>query len=348
MAKEGLNYRNIPQLVPARKPWALCIGAGTSFPIFPSWDLLAERIVLHCSKESDRTLNKIKQTFSSEVLLQSSYEQLRAKSKDIDFPKILAEFLYKDLLDRINKKDEKLLRLCLSSQVPTPNLNWDKFLNIVHKFGPTTADNLAQLVVDSYKHNADLTNIISFNAESLLPTLINAYTQIKLKKNDKIIDYITEPTTPHYSGRIPFYFCHGLIPMPNVDQKWMNASDKLVFLENEYLQLANNAFSWQAISFYNILSTNTVFFVGLSFKDANIRRWLSWLHKARTDAIDKYGGSTESTAHYWIEKNPGSNHLKKWYEASVAHLGIRLIWIDDWKETANVIRHAVEKLKNIV
>lgn len=39
----------------------------------------------------------------------------------------------------------------------------------------------------------------------------------------------------------------------------MNASDKQVFLENEYLQLANNAFSWQAISFYNILSTNTVF-----------------------------------------------------------------------------------------
>ena len=135
--------------------------------------------------------------------------------------------------------------------------------------------------------------------------------------------------------------------MPGVNQRWMNASDKLVFLENEYLQLANNAFSWQAITFYNILSTNTVFFIGLSFRDANIRRWLAWLHKARIDAIKQYGGTHESTAHYWIEKTPDSLYLKNWYEASVAHLGIRLIWIEDWKDTTAVIRRSVEKLKNI-
>lgn len=105
--------------------------------------------------------------------------------------------------------------------------------------------------------------------------------------------------------------------------------------------MASNKFLQYFIYKYRI-------FVGLSFKDANVRRWLSWLHKARTDAIDKYGGTTESTAHYWIEKKPESDYLKKWYEASVAHLGIRLIWIDDWKDTANVIRHAVEKLKSIV
>ena len=81
----------------------------------------------------------------------------------------------------------------------------------------------------------------------------------------------------------------------------MNASDKQVFLENEYLQLANNAFSWQAISFYNILSTNTVFFIGLSFRDANVRRWLSWLHKAKVDTINKYGGANESTTHYGLK-----------------------------------------------
>lgn len=347
MAKEGLNIKNIPQLVPIGKPWAICIGAGTSFPVFPSWEKLAERIVSYTSKESNKILNDITQKFSSEVILQSSYELLRFKNKDLDFSKILAGLLYQDLLAKVKEQDIRLVRSCMSSQVPNPNLDWCRFLNIIHSIGQPSADDLAQLVIDAYVNNADLKNIITFNAEPLLPTLINAYAQIKLKKNDKILDYITEPTTSHYSGRIPFYFCHGLVPMPGVKQRWMNASDKLVFLENEYLQLANNAFSWQAITFYNILSTNTVFFIGLSFRDANIRRWLSWLHKARIDAIKLYGGANESTAHYWIEKMPDSPHLKNWYEASVAHLGIRLIWIDDWKDTTAVIRRSVEKLKKL-
>lgn len=52
MAKEGLNKKTISQLVPAGKTWALCVGAGISFPIFPSWNTLAERIILHSSPNS--------------------------------------------------------------------------------------------------------------------------------------------------------------------------------------------------------------------------------------------------------------------------------------------------------
>jgi hypothetical protein len=37
--------------------------------------------------------------------------------------------------------------------------------------------------------------------------------------------------------------------------------------------------------------------------------------------------------------------LKKWYEASVAHLGIRLIWITEWTEVASIIRTSVENLR---
>ena len=345
MAKEGLNKKTISQLVPAGKTWALCIGAGISFPIFPSWNTLAERIILHSSPNSINIINEINSYFSSEVIIQSCYEQLRSENKDIKFPEILAELLYKDLLKSVNQRDRDLLCKCLSTQVPSPNLDWNRFLTLIKQLSPVSSIDLAQLVIEAYKKDAGLNSIITFNAETLFPTLINAYAQISLKKNDKILDYITEPTTSHYRGRIPFYFCHGLVPLPGSKQKWMNASDKQVFLENEYLQLANNAFSWQAISFYNILSTNTVFFIGLSFRDANVRRWLSWLHKAKVDTINKYGGANESTTHYWIEKSPESSQLKKWYEASVAHLGIRLIWITEWTEVASIIRTSVENLR---
>ncbi len=129
----------LTQLVPVGKPWALCIGAGTSFPVFPSWDKLAK---------------------------------LRTKNKDTDFPKILAELLYHDLLNKLDKSDIKLMRSCMSSQIPSPNLDWHRFIDIIHRIGHTSADDLAQLVVDAYTNNADLKNIFTFNAESLFPTLI--------------------------------------------------------------------------------------------------------------------------------------------------------------------------------
>ena len=82
MAKEGLNKKTISQLVPAGKTWALCVGAGISFPIFPSWNTLAERIILHSSPNSINIINEINSYFSSEVIIQSCYEQLRSENKD--------------------------------------------------------------------------------------------------------------------------------------------------------------------------------------------------------------------------------------------------------------------------
>lgn len=174
---------------------------------------------------------------------------------------------------------------------------------------------------------------------------------IKINKCGKILDYIKEPISSRYCNRIPYYFCHGLVPIPDTSyslSKKLNAVDKLVFLENEYHQLANNSFSWQASTFFNVLSSNTVFFIGLSLRDQNIRRWLSWMHAARKESIKKYGSSStfESTAHYWIEKIPEDSNLKAFYEASVAHLGIRIIWIDDWDSCNDVLYKAITALEN--
>ena len=44
---------------------------------------------------------------------------------------------------------------------------------------------------------------------------------------------------------------------------------------------------------------------------------------------------------FWIEKNPNNANLKRWYESSVAHLGIRIIWIDQWEELPRVLRKAI-------
>ena len=47
MAKKGFSINNLPNfLAPSadKAGWSLCIGAGTSAPIFPDWYSLAEKL----------------------------------------------------------------------------------------------------------------------------------------------------------------------------------------------------------------------------------------------------------------------------------------------------------------
>ena len=157
--------------------------------------------------------------------------------------------------------------------------------------------------------------ILSFNAEMLLGSLMNAIAHEEYGERKKFFDYIIEPTSNHDRHRIPYYFCHGVMPIPGTKDKaknMFNADDRLVFLENEYLQLANSSFSWQSSAFINTLTTHTVFFVGLSFVDPNIRRWLAWIQEEKQVALRKKGlTNVISTSHYWIEKKPANTIMMR-------------------------------------
>ncbi len=88
---------------------------------------------------------------------------------------------------------------------------------------------------------------------------------------------------------------------------------------------------------------STVFFVGISFTDPNLRRWLSWLHKSRFESITNLDASVkDSTSHYWIERLPQNSDDKSWIEASVAHLGIRMIWINDYSEIVEALKKSIK------
>ena len=93
----------------------------------------------------------------------------------------------------------------------------------------------------------------------------------------------------------------------------------------------------------NTLLTSTVFFVGLSFMDPNIRRWLSWIHKCKVEAIQRFSPQTmESTSHYWVEKYVEDENTRVWLEASVAHLGIRVIWVKEYGDIIDVLRKSIK------
>lgn len=343
MAKPGFTIDTIPNLVDSNKTWALCVGSGVSTPIFPLWDDLAKKILKQCEPmASYETLSK---KMSPEIVLQAAVE-IAGKSHS-DFAKDLADTLYEDLYKGLSKEELRIVKRGLTCDPGVEGLDWRRFLWIITKKAQkgVTSLSLAKSILKLRDKGHGPSSILSFNAEMLLGALLNAVAHESYNARKKFFDYMIDSTSFHEKGRIPFYFCHGVMPVPGTKNKaysMFNADEKLVFLENEYLQLANSLYSWQSSAFINTLSNHTVFFVGLSFVDPNIRRWLAWIQEERLRSIKKHDPhGCVSTSHYWIEKKPQSTIQMKMMEASVSHLGIRIIWIDDWSETSQALEKGV-------
>lgn len=343
MAKKGFTTKTVPNLVDRNKTWALCIGSGVSTPIFPLWDDLAKKILMRC--EPTASYDALSKKMSPEIVLQAAVE--KAGKSHSDFASDLAKTLYEELYSGLSKEDVRIVMRCLTSDPGIDGLDWGRFLRIIKTKAPKglTSLSLAQSILKLKDKGHGPSSILSFNAEMLLGALMNAVAHESFRVRKKFFDYMIDSTSFHEKGRIPYYFCHGVMPVPGTKNKahtMFNADEKLVFLENEYLQLANTSYSWQSSAFINTLSNHTVFFVGLSFVDPNIRRWLAWIQEERLKAIKKHDpAGCVSTSHYWIEKKPDSSIQMRMMEASVSHLGIRIIWVDDWSETSQALEGGI-------
>lgn len=345
MAKHGLTTKTVPNLVAENKTWAICIGSGVSTPIFPLWEDLAKRILLRC--EPAASYSALAKKMSPEIVLQAAIE--RANKSHKDFAKELADALYEDLYKGLSDDDLRIVRRCLTNDPGSSGIDWKRYLSIIHRKAPKglTALSLAESILKLKKKGRGPSSILTFNAEMLMGSLMNAVAHEKYNENKKFFDYMIEPTSNHEKGRIPYFFCHGVMPVPGMKKRsfLFNADEKLVFIENEYLQLANSSYSWQSSTFINTLTNHTVFFVGLSFVDPNIRRWLAWIQEERLHAIQKLNPrgkvSTPSTSHYWIEKKPDNAIQMRMMESSVSHLGIRIIWVEDWDEVSEALEKGI-------
>jgi len=354
MVKKGIEESNQKPLlkdVVSSSGWALCIGAGTSLPVFPSWKELVVKLIKLSSNKNDKIFcDYLINSFSPDTLIQAS--QIILDKSEKDYSEILSNELYSNILTKATKSEWKSVAKVFHNSNPSSlgKKDWEIFLNFAQtQFNSTTAFQIAEVINDSLSTNLKPSAIISFNAEPLLLSLLNALQWGKARKQSSTFskgqlkinfDRITRSISTRSVSRIPYIFCHGLLPIPGMKNKEVNySSDKLVFSENEYLQLANNSFSWQSSMFLDISSTRKVVFIGVSLTDSNMRRWLSWIHKNKINELkelNKYQGY--STSHFWINLEPDTDDTKRWIEASVAHLGVRLIWIKSYNNVGKVLR----------
>jgi hypothetical protein len=350
MAKKGIELDQLKSIIKVRcktSGWALCIGAGTSIPLFPSWQTLVECVAAQDvgSDLAADLIAKLASEFGYGGLLQAAKDRLKLTDKK--FADFLVKNLYSNIQASLNQKEWHCFTNALSSQRigDLTGEDWQEFINLIKKnFSSVSALQIAEVVSEVIETALTPSAILSFNAEPLLATLINAFTAERLAPSHRqVIDLVTHGISNRRANRIPYYFCHGLLPVPAASSKTnrqkVQSIDKLVFSETSYLQLANSAFSWQSSVFLDVCNSKSIVFIGVSLSDSNMRRWLSWIYANRERELkqqQKYIG--ESTSHLWINKLPASTLERDWIESMVAHLGVRIVWINSWNEVGQALR----------
>jgi hypothetical protein len=348
MAKKGIELKDLTPIIRERcktSGWALCVGAGTSTPAFPSWEVLVTRLVERDAVASAPVLmTSLVRQFSYDALIQAAKDRLGLSEKR--FENVLTSELYSGIKNVLSKSEWQQFTTALSSVnigLVTPD-DWKSFISLTRKyFHDISALPIAEIISEVIETKESPAAIMSFNAEPLLVTLINAFASARSKK--QVIDFVTHGISNRKTNRVPYYFCHGLLPVPVAGRKGRaHSADKLVFSETSYLQLANSAFSWQSSVFIDVCSSKAVVFVGLSLSDPNMRRWLSWIQANKIQELKERGvRPVASTSHYWINNKPTTTEERDWIESSVAHLGVRLVWIHSWSEVGQALRALLGK-----
>lgn len=339
MPKKGLLMDEIPKLLLSAndKPgWTLCIGAGTSMPLFLDWYTLAEDMAIQMVPNKPFNISDIKKCgFSPDAIIQMVKNSVAID--DIDFINQMSAILYKQLKSRVPTDDwASVCKVLGANNISNCAISdwkiFSKYRDTV--LNTTSAYQIAPIILEAVKQGNGPQSILSFNAEPLLFSMLNSFLvdehkQIPKKLFSKVISSISNQGL----GTIPYVFCHGLLPVTDNPHKFSTSIDKLVFLEEEYLHIANNSFSWQSATFLNTCVSQHIVFIGTSLTDPNMRRWLSWTHANRLDEMKQNGLTiANSTQHYWIRTVPDHEDVMLWIEAAVSHLGIRIIWIKGWDQ----------------
>jgi hypothetical protein len=325
--------------------WALCVGAGLSLPFFPDWNTLATNILAKNTLYSRSDAEKLVKEFGPAAAFEIEYGD---KKSDPEFYKTLSDMLYENFQSKFSDRDwNDIISLGLSAASPKlmSNEKWGKFVKLL-KEGEvenpslfTVAECIAKCAGTEHQPEA----IVSFNAETLLYSLINAYFAHE-KAHEKPLIRMVHDLSQRKSGHIPYYFIHGLASIPGKSRRLTKliSSDRMVFSESAYLNLSNQNYSWQSSNFLSVVQNYRCVFIGVSFTDPNLRRWLAWQNQGKAKARKSKNIEASGLYHYWFKKRDkkrcdSKSTYQKLVEKSVRHLGVRVIWIDDYSEIGKIL-----------
>lgn len=310
---------------------ALALGAGLSVGSnLPNWNQLLRRIAENCFGENHKQLvdEMINDGFSLPAIAGILEAQCPAGK---DFAEVIRDALYRDF---------KFYRMD-SRHDPT------QFVNFIKTSNPTLSAVAALCATkgadSTYTANPFVHAIANANFDAILRVYSSS------RHAPAILRTVDRPSARALYGRINVYHVHGFFQFDgaSLGKRSKEAPDIRVFTEHEYFDFFNQPNSLFSYTFLHLLREFTMLFIGMSLKDDNIRRLLHYSRKEISESYQKEGESIEdaqrkSLRHYAIQQRSTSEQLNQFVETSLRRLGVRALWVDDYKEIPSRLKDLYE------
>lgn len=333
--------------------WILCLGAGICNGILPDWNELTLRLVNstfnnNWTKEEFKEIT-IKVGFSLDSWIQGCFNKYKSEGKSIDeFNKLLETCLYSDLLElaeKSNLKKEMILMFESPKEIKQKKI-FELCTFFEFHFNNTTLLQIVRSLIDYNQYSKLPSAIITFNADSLLHSLIVLF-NIKYQ-SEKLGRYhfpkenyrkVTR-TFQSWSDSIPIFHLHGSIsPTTELTAKTKDSRDSLIFLESSYNEIASSMHSWAQSTFLYSAINSKLVFIGLSMSDPNIRRWLSWTNQAYLSELNSVTeGKGISLPHLWIRTKNNSDNVQDFLDISLRHMGVKIGLVQDYEKIEETLK----------
>jgi hypothetical protein len=337
--------------------WTLCVGAGLSRGVAPTWFELTLRIVneVFSTNYTNQNFGKLVQDtgWSLDAWIQAGANEYKLRGKtEADFIDLIESILYSNLRKAASGLPlENHLFQVLNNARTTPRVRVLEVCDFLEsEFSQSSVLGVARFLIAAAKAGKTPYSVITFNADTLLETLVDLF----LRRDHYLgpgphshPNYFYKPVRrpQDISSNKTFVFhCHGTIMPRLLNSKKLQSDgrDRLVFLEQEYLRIASTSASWPESLFQFHSQTTRMLFVGLSMSDANIRRWMATTNASVTPDYELLTkGQRVNPQHLWFTKKPSNLALQRLNLVSLLHLGIRPAWIEDWSQISQALSNIV-------
>lgn len=338
------------------KAWSLCVGAGICIDILPTWPELCRQI-LNSSLKVALSTGEFKELTNAtgwgfDAWLQAALNGLRRHGGEDDaFIGFLEEVIYGPLFDRGEKENltEPLVEAFTSPHL----LKQQEFRDVLDFFQQSyprsSVLSIARTLKDAVDKGQGPSAILTFNYDTILETLLRMYEITDQSEAAGRHEFpranfcrVTGPDRA-LGAYCPIYYLHGcMTPKPARRKRRIphDSRDNLIATEASYIQMAESTASWSQISFLHHAQVNKLVIVGHSMADPNIRTWLAWsAERGNQQATRRAGTSIQALPHVWLTKVPNDSEVSRLMEYSLVHLGVRIGWLEEWREIEAALRN---------
>lgn len=314
-----------------RRHMALGLGAGVSqASLVPSWiDLLLRlaEALPHIGRHS------------AQALLDAGYEPpvlatiLRSKVEtDAEFAELVRKALYRDFAFKAHLDEHNHTQFVAQIRDTNPTLHAVGGLCGV-KAGDRT-----------FEPNPRVRAVVTFNIDALM----EMYTRARFQR--RVLRTVERAAASASGDKIHSYHLHGYLVNTFSSKTRFRAAvesaDRLIFTEQQYFDVVANANGFVNYTLLHQLREHVFLFVGLSMRDANLRRALHFSFKERIRELIAEGKSesdaVKRSSRHWAIMMKHSAEIDAATATLLNVIGVKPLWITAWSDIPSLLKTLYE------